>query len=72
MSIVCRSAPTCRARSRFRNFLARLNGVDLREVGVDAVGAGNLNKQVGLIWGAAAVLDGIEGLAPSGWLSAPI
>lgn len=45
--------------------LARLNGVDLREVGTGNVGAGNLRKSVGLGWGfAAAIFDGLKGLWP--------
>lgn len=49
----------------FAQLLARLNRVDLREVGTGNVGAGNLHQQVGLVWGApAAVLDGLKGLIP--------
>lgn len=45
--------------------LARLRGVDLREVGTGNVGAGNLTATVGLAWGfAAGVLDGLKGLIP--------
>lgn len=45
--------------------LARLRGIDLREVGSGNVGAGNLTQSVGLGWGvAAAVLDGLKGLGP--------
>lgn len=49
----------------FSQLLARLNGVDLREVGSGNVGAGNLTKSVGLPWGiTAGVLDGLKGLLP--------
>jgi glycerol-3-phosphate acyltransferase PlsY len=49
----------------FAQVLARLNGVDLREVGTGNVGAGNLTKVVGKGWGlAAAILDGLKGLVP--------
>lgn len=49
----------------FAQVLARFNGVDLREVGTGNVGAGNLTREVGLGWGAAAaVLDGLKGLIP--------
>ncbi len=49
----------------FAQILARLKGVDLREVGSGNVGAGNLTRNVGLPWGvAAAVLDGLKGLVP--------
>lgn len=52
----------------FAQVLARLNGVDLRNVGSGNVGAGNLTSNVGLPWGvAAAVLDGLKGLVPV-WL----
>lgn len=45
--------------------LARLRGVDLREVGSGNIGAGNLTKSVGPGWGvAAAILDGLKGLLP--------
>ena len=53
----------------FAQVLARLKGIDLREVGSGNVGAGNLTRSVGLPWGAvAAVLDGLKGLIPV-WLS---
>lgn len=43
--------------------------MDLREVGSGNVGAGNLTRNVGVVWGvAAAVLDGLKGLLPV-WLS---
>lgn len=49
----------------FPQLLARLRGVDLREVGTGNVGAGNLTKSVGPGWGmAAAILDGLKGLIP--------
>ena len=49
----------------FAQVLARLRGVDLRQVGSGNVGAGNLTKSVGLPWGVAAgVLDGLKGLVP--------
>lgn len=49
----------------FAQVLARLKGLDLREIGTGNVGAGNLTREVGLPWGvAAAVLDGLKGLAP--------
>lgn len=49
----------------FPQLLARLHGVDLREVGTGNVGAGNLTKSVGLAWGVvAAILDGLKGLIP--------
>jgi glycerol-3-phosphate acyltransferase PlsY len=52
----------------FAQVLARVNGVDLRQVGSGNVGAGNLTKTVGLPWGiAAGVLDGLKGLVPV-WL----
>lgn len=45
--------------------LARLHGVDLREVGSGNIGAGNLAKSVGVGWGVVgAVLDGLKGLFP--------
>ena len=53
----------------FSQVIARLKGVDLREVGTGNVGAGNLTKNVGLGWGiAAAILDGLKGLIPV-WLA---
>jgi len=49
----------------FAQVLARLNGVDLREVGSGNVGAGNLTRSVGPVWGlAAGILDGLKGLIP--------
>lgn len=52
----------------FAQILARLNGVDLREVGSGNVGAGNLKTSVGLPWAIlAGVLDGLKGLVPV-WL----
>lgn len=53
----------------FAQFLARINGVDLRRAGTGNVGAGNLKKTVGVSWAlAAGVLDGLKGLVPA-WLS---
>lgn len=53
----------------FAQILARLNGVDLREVGSGNVGAGNLKTSVGIPWALlAGVLDGLKGLIPV-WLS---
>lgn len=53
----------------FAQFLARINGVDLRRAGTGNVGAGNLKKTVGVSWAlAAGVLDGLKGLIPV-WLS---
>ncbi len=49
----------------FAQVLARIKHVDLREVGTQNVGAGNLTREVGLSWGvAAAILDGLKGLLP--------
>ena len=49
----------------FAQVLARINGVDLREVGSGNVGAGNLSREVGMGWGAvAAILDGLKGFFP--------
>lgn len=49
----------------FAQVLARVRGVDLREVGSGNVGAGNLTRNVGVGWGiAAAILDGLKGLVP--------
>ena len=49
----------------FAQVFARLKGVDLREVGSGNVGAGNLSREVGVGWGAAAaVFDGLKGLVP--------
>jgi glycerol-3-phosphate acyltransferase PlsY len=52
----------------FAQVLARVKGLDLRQVGSGNVGAGNLTKTVGPPWGlAAGVLDGLKGLVPV-WL----
>jgi glycerol-3-phosphate acyltransferase PlsY len=52
----------------FAQILARINGVDLRNVGSGNVGAGNLKNSVGLPWAIlAGVLDGLKGLIPV-WL----
>jgi acyl phosphate:glycerol-3-phosphate acyltransferase len=49
----------------FAQVLARIKGVDLREVGTGNVGAGNLTREVGKGWGVlAAVLDGLKGFFP--------
>lgn len=49
----------------FALLIGSLVGVDLRTQGTRNVGAGNLTKLVGLRYGlAAAVLDGLKGLAP--------
>ena len=49
----------------FAQVLARFKHIDLRTVGTTNVGAGNLTKEAGLVWGvAAAILDGLKGLAP--------
>ena len=49
----------------FAQVIARIKGVDLREVGTGNVGAGNLSREIGRGWGAlAAVLDGLKGLLP--------
>lgn len=49
----------------FAQVLARSRGVDLRSDGTGNVGAGNLTKTVGPLWGlAAGVLDGLKGLLP--------
>lgn len=49
----------------FAQVLARFHGVDLRTVGSQNVGAGNLTRAVGVGWGtAAALLDGFKGLIP--------
>jgi len=49
----------------FAQLLARTKGVDLRQVGSGNIGAGNLSREVGFGWGAAAaVLDGLKGLFP--------
>lgn len=53
----------------FAQVLARVRGVDLREVGSGNVGAGNLTRSIGARWGAAAgFLDGLKGLVPV-WLA---
>lgn len=53
----------------FAQLLARLKGVDLREVGSGNVGAGNLSHSVGWPWALlAGILDGLKGLVPV-WLS---
>jgi glycerol-3-phosphate acyltransferase PlsY len=45
--------------------LARLKGVDLRQVGSGNIGAGNLTHAVGPQWGlTAGVFDGVKGLVP--------
>jgi glycerol-3-phosphate acyltransferase PlsY len=45
--------------------LARLKGVDLRQVGSGNIGAGNLTHSVGPQWGlTAGVFDGLKGLVP--------
>jgi glycerol-3-phosphate acyltransferase PlsY len=49
----------------FAQVLARLRGIDLREVGSGNVGAGNLTQQLGLRYGvAAALLDASKGYIP--------
>jgi glycerol-3-phosphate acyltransferase PlsY len=49
----------------FAQVLARVRGLDLREVGSGNVGAGNLTRVAGWPWGAgAAILDGLKGLFP--------
>jgi glycerol-3-phosphate acyltransferase PlsY len=49
----------------FAQVLARVKGIDLRQVGSGNVGAGNLTRSAGWQWGAAAaVLDGLKGLFP--------
>ena len=49
----------------FAQAMARIKGVDLRQVGSGNVGAGNLAKEVGFGWGAAGgVLDALKGLIP--------
>jgi glycerol-3-phosphate acyltransferase PlsY len=49
----------------FAQVLARVRGLDLREVGSRNVGAGNLTRVAGWPWGAAAaILDGLKGLFP--------
>lgn len=49
----------------FAQVLARTRGVDLRSDGTGNVGAGNLTKTVGPVWGlAAGVFDGLKGLIP--------
>jgi glycerol-3-phosphate acyltransferase PlsY len=45
--------------------LARLKGVDLRQVGSGNIGAGNLTHSVGPQWGlTAGVFDALKGLVP--------
>jgi glycerol-3-phosphate acyltransferase PlsY len=45
--------------------IARLKGVDLRQVGSGNIGAGNLTHAVGPQWGLiAGVFDGLKGLFP--------
>lgn len=52
----------------FAQLLARVKGVDLRQVGSGNVGAGNLAHSVGWGWGiTAGILDGLKGLVPV-WL----
>lgn len=49
----------------FAQVLARMKGVDLREVGSGNVGAGNLTREVGKRWGVlAGILDGLKGFIP--------
>lgn len=49
----------------FAQVLARVRGLDLRQVGSGNVGAGNLSRVAGWPWGgAAAILDGLKGLFP--------
>ncbi len=49
----------------FSQVMARINGVDLRNVGTGNVGAGNLKREVGLWWSVVAGLaDGLKGTAP--------
>lgn len=49
----------------FALLIGKMVGVDLRNQGTGNVGAGNLTKLAGLPYGvAAAVLDGLKGLAP--------
>ena len=49
----------------FAQVIARINGVDLRNVGSGNVGAGNLTREVGMGWGlVAGVFDGLKGLFP--------
>ncbi|MEA1903478.1 MAG: glycerol-3-phosphate acyltransferase [Actinomycetota bacterium] len=53
----------------FAQVIAKAKGVDLREVGTRNVGAGNLTREVGAVWGTiAAILDGLKGLLPV-WLA---
>lgn len=56
----------------FAQVMARVRGMDLRNVGSGNVGAGNLTRNAGLLWGGtAAVLDGLKGLFPvliAGWM----
>lgn len=49
----------------FSQVAAKINGVDLREVGSRNVGAGNLKNEVGLWWAVVfGLLDGLKGTAP--------
>lgn len=49
----------------FAQVLARLRGMDLREVGTGNVGAGNLKLQTNWRWGlAAGLLDAAKGFVP--------
>jgi glycerol-3-phosphate acyltransferase PlsY len=49
----------------FAQVIARVRGIDLREVGTGNVGAGNLTRVAGWPWGTTAgVLDGLKGLFP--------
>jgi acyl phosphate:glycerol-3-phosphate acyltransferase len=49
----------------FAQVLARVRGLDLRNVGTGNVGAGNLTRVAGWPWGlTAGVLDGLKGLFP--------
>lgn len=49
----------------FSQVAAKINGVDLREVGSGNVGAGNLHREVGVWWAlVAGLLDGLKGTAP--------
>ncbi|MGQ0848231.1 MAG: glycerol-3-phosphate acyltransferase [Actinomycetota bacterium] len=49
----------------FSYLIGRLNGVDLRKIGSQNAGAGNLTRSVGVPAGiAGALLDGLKGLVP--------
>jgi glycerol-3-phosphate acyltransferase PlsY len=53
----------------FAQVIARMKGVDLREVGSGNIGAGNLTRSVGWGWGlTAGLLDSFKGLVPV-WLA---